>query len=1056
MQREFFFDTDLPWWLFAAGALLAIALIGKLYRFERHEAGRIRGPILTALRMILVALVLLMLGQPVLRTWHTIVQQRQVAVLVDDSASMRIPDAQASPAERLRWADAVGLLAHDIRPVRLELLAAQLSVLSQTADRLTGQVGELRLYRGRGTPVPETLTDTLDATGATLAAAAEQLARQGKPLGEQEAFRAFLPPPAQAQWIKLAVAMKDEATPAVEELVKRTTTYKKKWVKVEDKDLLALVDHLAKTGKGCRATAALVVQPLAASPAASLGALVDDETAKRLDAESRRALDEMSRTPRETLVRQLLAKQGGNLLAEAGRSTAGGRKDDRFAISLYRFGRTCSALPESVIEQTTASKQPPANGSLDRGEDATDPAAAVGQILMRGDGGSESAGLAGILMLTDGRFNGAGDPAAAARQRRVPIVPVTIGSKLPPVDLAVMKLQTPDSLFKDDTANITALVKMDGLTGRDVEVQLFEAGSGTPVQTRRLRANAISERRQVEFALKPEHTGPANYEVRARIAGENPPTDVMLSNDALPFTVMVTDEPTKVLIVDGPPRWESRYIINLLLRDKGILLQHMYFQPAYIQPQSPAAAPAAQPQPASPPTPAKPPRYANVKEAKEKGIAEVDALPKTVEELFAFDVVILGDVSPVDLPEQTQRDLERFVSERGGTLIVIAGKEHMPARYEKLPLAGLLPVKLSPLDALTSRASLVPFHVKLTDAGLRSDVMRLSMELADSQLAWDRAPLSTWRCAIATAKPSATVFAYAEPIGEKSDVAKPDPATPAPAEESAASEAAKREEIARQRPLILSQSYGLGQVMFLAWDRTWQLRYKVGDKYHHKLWAQMMRWATAGRLPGGSQHVKLGTERATYRPGEEITIRAKVTRDDFTPARGGELVAKIMRAGKVERQVNLLPAWLGATSQPAGEAVTTQPDAEKRNPSEGVFVARTAPLPGGLYTIVLEAKRVPGLADDQLSQKVAIDLFVAASDPIELQELAARPATELAEGGLVLEPSTAALVSQLFGQPVLRTRLHSDLSLWSSWWLLLVFAAVASLEWIMRKRAGLI
>ena len=49
--------------------------------------------------------------------------------------------------------------------------------------------------------------------------------------------------------------------------------------------------------------------------------------------------------------------------------------------------------------------------------------------------------------------------------------------------------------------------------------------------------------------------------------------------------------------------------------------------------------------------------------------------------------------------------------------------------------------------------------------------------------------------------------------------------------------------------------------------------YKVGDTYHHRLWAQIMRWATAGRLPAGTEHVKLGSDRVRYRAGERITLR---------------------------------------------------------------------------------------------------------------------------------------------------------------------------------------
>ena len=90
-MSELIFDTDWPWWAFAIAGVAAAALVLRFYRFERKEVGWGRGGVLTLLRLLLVALVLLMFAQPVLRTWQDRRYQRGIAVLVDESASMRIP-----------------------------------------------------------------------------------------------------------------------------------------------------------------------------------------------------------------------------------------------------------------------------------------------------------------------------------------------------------------------------------------------------------------------------------------------------------------------------------------------------------------------------------------------------------------------------------------------------------------------------------------------------------------------------------------------------------------------------------------------------------------------------------------------------------------------------------------------------------------------------------------------------------------------------------------------------------------------------------------------------
>ncbi len=84
-----------------------------------------------------------------------------------------------------------------------------------------------------------------------------------------------------------------------------------------------------------------------------------------------------------------------------------------------------------------------------------------------------------------------------------------------------------------------------------------------------------------------------------------------------------------------------------------------------------------------------------------------------------------------------------------------------------------------------------------------------------------------------------------------------------------------RQEFEKNHALVVAQHVGMGQVLFIGFDSTWRMRYRVGDTYHHKFWGQVMRWATASKLPAGTNLVKLGTDRARYGPHENITARAK-------------------------------------------------------------------------------------------------------------------------------------------------------------------------------------
>src|SRR5919106_3844951 len=96
-QGEFRFDVTSA--SLTAAALAGIVMIGAVvtYRGVRHK-GRLRDRlVLTALRMLALALILFCLFRPTLVVRAAVPQQNVVAVLLDDSRSMQIPDWGGKP-----------------------------------------------------------------------------------------------------------------------------------------------------------------------------------------------------------------------------------------------------------------------------------------------------------------------------------------------------------------------------------------------------------------------------------------------------------------------------------------------------------------------------------------------------------------------------------------------------------------------------------------------------------------------------------------------------------------------------------------------------------------------------------------------------------------------------------------------------------------------------------------------------------------------------------------------------------------------------------------------
>ena len=93
-QRGELAFTAPPAWLIAAGALVAGVSVAT-YLVARGRSGRRDRALLGSLRLALLALVLALLSRPVLLIPTIVPQQNYLAVLVDDSRSMRLDDGAA-------------------------------------------------------------------------------------------------------------------------------------------------------------------------------------------------------------------------------------------------------------------------------------------------------------------------------------------------------------------------------------------------------------------------------------------------------------------------------------------------------------------------------------------------------------------------------------------------------------------------------------------------------------------------------------------------------------------------------------------------------------------------------------------------------------------------------------------------------------------------------------------------------------------------------------------------------------------------------------------------
>jgi hypothetical protein len=716
-----------------------------------------------------------------------------------------------------------------------------------------------------------------------------------------------------------------------------------------------------------------------------LGPQTDDAQRRLFDQVCQR-VDALTRTQ---IARAVLTNDGGGLLSAI---------DRRHKLELIGF-----AGAAGEIDPTKLDKLPPVGGVS--GQTGSPGAFTDLRIpLSRGlEGGPAGRPLA-VVMLTDGQHNDPTSPlekAVELGQQNVPVYAVAIGAKVPPTDIVVTAVQAPATVFKGTDANVEARVEVRGLSPRTIEVELQRKDQ--PPLVEKIEHDGKDGGYTVKFSPKMEEVGTQVVTVHARPAPEETRTE----NNSRPAAINVADDKAHVLLVDGQARWEFHYLASALARDRGMDVQSVVFEQ---------------------------PRIGRLDEdqLRESG-HPATALPTDPDALAKYDCIILGDVTPDQLPADDRARLERFVGERGGTLVVLAGKKAMPTSYiSDTPPDDPLR-KLLPIESANPVLGPAGFAVSLTTEGKLAAFLRMEPATEDSELRWGALPKQLWGI-VGRAKRAATVLATYQPSDDLDAIAeRVDPNSPAWAQE---------------RGLIVRQSYGFGRVLFVGLDGTWRWRFRAGDVYHHRFWGQVIRWAAADTpLLSGNEFVRFGPRKPITDQGGEVEIGARISEHAKKLAPTTAAAVRILRIHE---------------GQPEIQAAQIKLQMIEGRPRE--WQAKVRDLPAGRYVAELvipdlgeqllgppdaTGKREPLRAPFTVADRPSTEMIDVAMNLPLLEEIAAK------SGGKVFTAENANELADLLAQKTAVREFRTDTKLWEAWPTLVAFLVLLTLEWLVRKWAGL-
>ncbi len=274
-----------------------------------------------------------------------------------------------------------------------------------------------------------------------------------------------------------------------------------------------------------------------------------------------------------------------------------------------------------------------------------------------------------IVVLTDGQTT-EGEPLTKASElaarKNVPLYAVGLGSPDPARDLELGELLVDDVVFVDDAVRFQAKLTARGFQGQKVTVRLKERepGSTDPkndkvIETREVDAPADGQSERVELVHRPRTTGERTFIVEV----EPRPRELQTDNNRIERMITIRKEKLRVLYVDNEPRYEFRYLKNYLERDESIELGVVLLSSD--------------------------PEYS------EQDRSAMPTFPASKEELFSYDVVLIGDADTSYLSQSQMQNLVEFVTEKGGGVLFVAGELFNPIGYRGTPLELLLPVELA-------------------------------------------------------------------------------------------------------------------------------------------------------------------------------------------------------------------------------------------------------------------------------------------------------------------------------------------------------------------------
>jgi uncharacterized membrane protein len=580
--------------------------------------------------------------------------------------------------------------------------------------------------------------------------------------------------------------------------------------------------------------------------------------------------------------------------------------------------------------------------------------------------------VAGIVLISDG---GDTSPTQQSDQAIPPVFALGVGSRTVGRDREVSSVTAAEAIADESRIDLAVTAVSHGNGTEPIALQLLE--NGKPIEVRRITPAADGVPVHAVFQVAPARGTSVVYSVEVPlIAGELVP-----ENNTRSVLVQAPSRQRHVLFVEGAPGFEHSFLKRAWAADPGLDVDSIVrkgkneqgVDTYYIQ------------------------------AAQSRSNALGSGFPARVEDLFAYDAVVLANVEAAQLTHEQQDLMRAFVGQRGGGLLVLGAKSFVKPGLSETPLEEVLPLQLTQAadTVLPASAARGTNRVSLTTAGESHPVMQLGPVLDETRKRWEATPALAFTVALGGPRPGASVLAVTGGAGGAA------------------------------RALVAVQRYGEGRSMIFTGEGAWRWRMLLPstDRSYETFWRQALRWLAlpatdpvAIRLPAAGS------------PGDAVPVNVVVRNAAFVPQAGATIEMQVTSPSGRTESIQVLQ------SRDAGQG-------------DGVYSGRFRADAPGVYRLRAQARDASAAPGSAAAAMLVGGSDTEMADPRQNQQVLQR--LVLRSGGRLIAANEATAIADQLRAAVPAARLAVTHELWHTGW---SFAAILMLlvaEWLLRRRWGL-